>query len=142
MQATMRGLRRNQGEKVIMAAALENAETVTGPFINDPEPNMAYLQVGECPSSYPPHLRSHFAKVHIMGCTPTLRLGGDYFLTVELTHYEIAELFYKTHHGEMVRMMRSFIEEEQRRAASTIVSAARDYSRSQGDRHPPAETTT
>jgi hypothetical protein len=113
MRVTIRGARRNQGEKEIMDAELENAETVTGSF--RAAWDGLYLQVDK---RKPPPYGLHLAKVRIYTTTPGLRLGGTYFLTVELSHYEIAELFYKTHHGEMVRMIRSFIEGEQRGAGA------------------------
>ena len=42
-----------------------------------------------------------------------LRLGGSYLLQVELRRKEIAQLFYETHGGDIVRMFRSFIEDEE-----------------------------
>jgi hypothetical protein len=43
-----------------------------------------------------------------------LRLGGTYPLEAELSRSEIAELFFETHSGARVRMLRAFIDEEQR----------------------------
>lgn len=41
-----------------------------------------------------------------------LRLGGNYRLEVELSRADIAHLFYKTHSGDIVRMFRSFVEND------------------------------
>src|SRR5262249_25507537 len=43
-----------------------------------------------------------------------VRLGGSYLLRVELTKEEIAKLFYETHSEDIVRMFRSFVEDEDR----------------------------
>lgn len=41
-----------------------------------------------------------------------MRLGGTYLLRLELSRREIAQLFYETHSGSMVRMVQAFIEGE------------------------------
>jgi len=49
-----------------------------------------------------------------MSTSAELRLGGSYLLQVELRSKEITQLFYETHGGDIVRMFRSFIEDEER----------------------------
>jgi hypothetical protein len=53
-----------------------------------------------------------FTKVRLYG-SADLRLGGTYLLKVELSRKEIAELFFETHKAAMVRMIQSFIEDEE-----------------------------
>lgn len=99
MRITVRGWGRDQGEKEIMNAALENAET-------DPSDRYTrgktYLAV-----DYPKSRRS---TVRVSTSTE-LHLGGNYLLHIELSRNEIARLFYETHGNDIVRMFRSFVEE-------------------------------
>jgi hypothetical protein len=52
-----------------------------------------------------------------------LRLGGTYMLRVELSRKDIAELFFDTHKGAMIRMIQSFIEEEAREDRAQMLAA-------------------
>lgn len=107
MRIMVRGWGRDQGEKEIMNAALSDA--IPGPddrysrgetYLNVENPNVPWA-----------------AKVRV-STSADLRLGGTYLLHVELKKSEIAQLFYKTHSNEIVRMVRSFIEDEARQDAA------------------------
>jgi hypothetical protein len=102
MRIIVRGWGRNQGETTIMSAALANAESPGDTYQRD----KVYKTV-----EYPEHPR--LTKVRV-STGAELRLGGNYLLHVELTRKEIAQLFFDTHSSAMVRMIRSFIEEEER----------------------------
>ena len=102
MRITVRGWGRDQGETTIMSAALAGAETPEGKYSR----GKLYKKV-----EYPEHRR--LTKVRI-STSAEVRLGGNYLLHVELSRSEIAQLFYDTHSGDMVRMVRSFIENEER----------------------------
>jgi hypothetical protein len=70
-----------------------------------------------------------------------VRLGGNYLLQVELSRSEIAQLFYDTHSGDMVRMVRSFIEDEERQAAvRTLERIAQREERSRSAQEQQAES--
>jgi len=100
MRIVVRGWGRDEGEKLIMSAALGEAETdSTGRYIWGAT-----------------HLKVYPSTV-LVSSSAELRLGGKYLLRVELDRNEIAELFYKTHEGDLVQMVRSFIEEEEIRSA-------------------------
>jgi len=104
MRITVRGWSRDLGETQIMSAALPEAEK--GPASGEPyERETTYLNV-----EHPGDRRR--TKVRISK-RAELRLGGNYLLEVELSRSEIAQLFYDTHSGAMVRMVRSFIEGEE-----------------------------
>ena len=105
MRITVRGWRRDQGETEIMSAPLGSAETPEGSYSH----GKLYKKV-----EYPENER--LTKVRI-STSAEVRLGGNYLLHVELSRSEIAELFYDTHSGAMVRMVRSFIEDEERQEA-------------------------
>ena len=102
MRISVRGWGRDQGEKEIMNSPLEDAEI-------DPSDRYTrgktYLTI-----DYPKSRRS---TVRVSTSTE-LRLGGRYLLRVELSRKEIAQLFYETHGGDIVRMFQSFIEDEER----------------------------
>lgn len=84
----------------------------------------------------------HFTKVRLYG-SADLRLGGTYLLKVELSRKEIAELFFDTHKGTMIRMIKSFIEdEESEERAQALASLAQMSERrrqrlSQQEEQPP-----
>lgn len=101
MRITVRGWGRDQGETVIMNAALAEAENPGGSYSR----GKLYKAV-----EYPDARR--LTKVRISTSTE-VRLGGTYLLHVELSRKEIAQLFYETHSGAIVRMIRSFIEDEE-----------------------------
>jgi hypothetical protein len=105
MRITVRGWGRDQGETTIMSAALSDAETPDGSYSR----GKLYKKV-----EYPENKRSTKARI---STSAELRLGGNYLLHVELSRSEIAQLFYDTHSGAMVRMVRSFIEDEERQEA-------------------------
>ena len=59
-----------------------------------------------------------------------VRLGGTYLLQVELSRKEIAQLFYETHSRSMIRMLRSFIDEEDNKdRAQQLAELAQLYER-------------
>jgi hypothetical protein len=103
MRIKVRGWGRDQGEKVLMDAALSDAGA---PENNTYSVGSTYLQI-----DYKDSPRWRQARVTT---SANLRLGGRYLLQVELSRYEIAQLFFATHSGEMVRMIQSFILEEER----------------------------
>jgi hypothetical protein len=100
MRIVVRGWGRDEGEKVIMSTALSEAEADSTEHYTW---ERTYLKI------YP-------SAVHVSSSTE-LRLGGRYLMRIELDRHEIAELFYKTHEGDLVQMVRSFIEEEEIRNA-------------------------
>lgn len=106
MRITARGWGRNQGETEIMNVALEDA-------VDPPAPDdyyssgQAYLQVEH------PYSRKT-TTANVSAGTGQLRLGGRYLLKIELSRNEIAKLFYATHDGDIVRMFRQFLEDEER----------------------------
>lgn len=103
MRITVRGWGRDEGEKEIMDAGLRDAET--GP-VERYSRDKIYLKIQN------PEKRSR-TSVRV-STHAELRLGGNYLLQVELSRKEIAQLFFDTHSGAMVRMIRSFIQEEDR----------------------------
>lgn len=105
MHIKVRGWGRDQGETTIMKAALADAERPEGSYSR----GKLYKEV-----EYPENKR--LTKVRI-STSAELRLGGNYLLHVELSRSEIAQLFYDTHSGAMVRMIQSFIEGEQKQEA-------------------------
>jgi hypothetical protein len=107
MRIKVRGWGRDQGEKVLMDAALSEAGE---PENNTYSRGTTYLQIDNKDSR-----RWRQARI---STSADLRLGGSYLLQVELSRYEIAQLFFATHSGEMVRMVQSFILEEERQATA------------------------
>jgi hypothetical protein len=104
MRITVRGWGRDQGETGIMDASLGEAQPSPGRLTK----GETYLDVQEFPD-YP-----HLTKVRVLTSTE-VRLGGSYVLQVEISRKEIAQLFYKTHDSEIVRMFRSFVEDEEKK---------------------------
>ena len=101
MRITVRGWGRDLGETEIMSGALADAETPDGSYSR----GKTYLKV-ENPNS-------SMTKVRVSTSTE-VHLGGRYLLHVELSRNDIAQLFYETHSGDMVRMFRSFIADEEK----------------------------
>jgi|SRR5215813_8009007 len=116
MRIIVRGWGRDQGEREIMNASLEDAEVETG---GNYTRGSTYLHV-----EYEDIPR--MTKVRISTSTE-LRLGGSYLLQIQLSRNEIAQLFYKTHSGDVVRMFRSFIEDEERQAAARRLEQIAQY---------------
>jgi|GEM_PF-5688661 len=120
MRITVSGWSRNEGEKEIMNAPLD----MNTP-LEEPETGVGYtwgktyLRVKKFPQ-----FRS--AYVHVLTSTK-LRLGGSYLLDVELDREEIARLFYETHGGDIVRMFRSFIEDEEKQHYARQVEKLAQY---------------
>jgi hypothetical protein len=102
MRITVRGWGRDVGETEVMSAPLLDAESPSGSYSR----GTLYKTV-----EYPDHRR--MTKVRVSTSTE-LRLGGTYLLHVELSRAEIAQLFFDTHSGDVVRMFRSFMEDEAR----------------------------
>jgi hypothetical protein len=104
MHISVRGWGRDLGKTTLLDASLLGAETLgEGEGYHK---GKLYKKVLN-----PEHRR--LTQVRISAGTE-VRLGGNYLLEVELTRKEIAELFFETHGGSMTRMIRSFIDEEQR----------------------------
>jgi hypothetical protein len=122
MRITVRGWGRDQGEKEIMDAPLEVAV---------PGPDKTYSQGRTYLNIVHPEAR-WLTKVRVSTSTK-LRLGGRYLLHVELSRKEIAQLFYETHGNDIVRMVRSFIEDEERQETARMLQrwAERDERRRQ-----------
>jgi len=105
MKISVRGWSRDVGETTIMSGNLLEAESAERYSIGK-----LYKKV-----LYPENRR--LTQVRISTSTE-VRLGGTYLLNVELSRKEIAELFFETHSGSMVRMLRAFIDEEHREEAA------------------------
>ena len=105
MKISVRGWSRDVGETTIMSGSLLEAESAERYSIGK-----LYKKV-----LYPENRR--LTQVRISTSTE-VRLGGTYLLNVELSRKEIAELFFETHSGSMVRMLRAFIDEEHREEAA------------------------
>jgi hypothetical protein len=104
MRIKVRGWGRDVGETQIMSAALEDAEK--GPT-NRYSKGKTYLRVD--------HPEVPFLTKVRVSTSAELRLGGSYLLQVELSRREIAQLFYETHGGDIVKMFKSFVEDEDRK---------------------------
>lgn len=101
MRITVRGWGRNLGQTVIMDRELREAEALAD-----------RLKSGKLYKGVDYADDKRRTRVRIL-TSAELRLGGTYMLRVELSRKEIAELFFDTHKGAMVRMFQSFIEEEE-----------------------------
>jgi hypothetical protein len=100
MRITVRGWGRDLGETVIMNAPLSEAEVPPGKY----SIGKIYTEVLH---------RENRRNTSLRISTGTeVRLGGTYLMHVELSRKEIAQLFFETHNGSMVRMFKAFIEEE------------------------------
>jgi hypothetical protein len=105
MRIMVSGWGRNVGKTEIMNAAI-------GESYPEPQPGDRYARGNTyLKVLYPENRR--LTKVRVSTSTE-VRLGGTYLLEVELSRNEIAQLFYETHGGDIVRMFRSFIEDEER----------------------------
>jgi hypothetical protein len=116
MRIMVRGWGRDQGEKELMNASLADAETA-----DTYTWGKTYLRID--------HPDSRWTKVRVTTSTE-LRLGGSYLLNIELSREEIAQLFYKTHGGDIVRMFRSFIQDENRQHYTALL----EHMRRRGER--------
>jgi hypothetical protein len=113
MRITVRGWGRDLGETVILSEGLDAAEEVGETY----ERGKLYKKVLE-----PENKRR--TKVRISSGID-VRLGGRYLMHVELSRQEISRLFFETHTGAMVRMIKSFIEEEAREDREEDLAALR-----------------
>lgn len=111
MRITVRGWGRDLGETEIMNGALADAEAA---------PDRLTIRKLYKAVDNPEDKRR--TKVRILTSTD-LRLGGTYMLRVELSREDIAELFFDTHKGAMIRMIQSFIEEEAREDRAQMLAA-------------------
>src|SRR5215469_6858986 len=113
MRITVRGWGRDLGETTILSEGLNEAE----------EPGETY-QRGKLYKKvvYPENKRR--TKVRISSGID-VRLGGRYLMHVELSRPEISRLFFETHNGAMIRMIKSFIEEEEREDSAQELAALR-----------------
>ncbi|MCC6888518.1 MAG: hypothetical protein IT536_08300 [Hyphomicrobiales bacterium] len=102
MRITVRGWGRDLGETEILNKSLSDAETIAdGQSFSR---GNLYKKI-----LYPDDRRRTRFRV---SASAEVRLGGTYLLHLELRRNEIAEMFYATHSGSMMRMLRSFIEAE------------------------------
>jgi hypothetical protein len=115
MRITVRGWGRDLGETEIMDAALEDAEI--------PEGNYSRSKVYKKVLNPEDRRRT---KVRVSTGTE-VRLGGTYLLHVELSRKEIAQLFYDTHSGSMVRMFKAFLDEEDREDRARVLEQLAQY---------------
>lgn len=114
MRITVRGWGRDLGETVILSEGLNEAEEPGETY----QRNKLYKQVLE-----PENKRR--TKVRISSGID-VRLGGRYLMHLELSRQEISRLFFETHNGAMVRMIKSFIEEESREDSVDELAALRE----------------
>lgn len=124
MQISVRGWGRDVGETEIMSGDLHEAETL--------EEGGRYSRGKVYKKILNPENRRR-TKVRISTSTE-VRLGGTYLLQVELTRKEIAQLFYETHSGSIVRMLRSFINEEDREDAAQVLERLSEMQERRGQR--------
>jgi hypothetical protein len=108
MRISVRGWARDLGETEIMNGGLQDAEVL--------DEGDSYWLGKIYKKILSPEDRRR-TKVRISTGTE-VRLGGKYLVHVELSRSEIAQLFYETHSGSMVRMLRTFINEEEREDAA------------------------
>jgi hypothetical protein len=101
MRIAVRGWSRDLGETEVMNASLLEAEV--------PEGNFSLRKLYKKVLNPEDRRRT---SVRISTGTE-VRLGGTYLMHVELSRREIAQLFFETHNGSMVRMFKAFIEEEE-----------------------------
>ncbi|MGH6681662.1 MAG: hypothetical protein ACREDL_22615 [Bradyrhizobium sp.] len=116
MRISVRGWGRDLGETKIMGGDLEEAETL---------PEGGRYSLGKVYKSVLSSENRRRTKVRISTGTE-VRLGGTYLMHVELTRKEIAQLFYDTHSGSIVRMLRAFINEEGREDAARMLERLSD----------------
>ncbi|MGC1532870.1 MAG: hypothetical protein WA832_19650 [Bradyrhizobium sp.] len=100
MRITVRGWGRDLGETEIMNASLDEAVAPEGSYSR----GKVYKKVQNPESRRRTSLR--------ISTGTEVRLGGTYLMHVDLSRKEIAQLFFETHNGSMVRMFKAFIEEE------------------------------
>jgi hypothetical protein len=114
MRITVRGWGRDLGETVLLSEGLNEAE----------EPGETY-QRGKLYKKVLEPENKRRTKVRISTGIDA-RLGGRYLMHVELSRQEISRLFFETHNGAMVRMIKSFIEEEAREDSADELAALRE----------------
>jgi hypothetical protein len=100
MRITVRGWGRDLGETEIMNASLDEAVAPEGSYSR----GKVYKKVLNPENRRRTSLR--------ISTGTEVRLGGTYLMHVDLSRQEIAQLFFETHNGSMVRMFKAFIEEE------------------------------
>jgi hypothetical protein len=111
MQITVRGWSRDLGETVVLSGGLGEAEEPAGTYSK----GKLYKQVVNAENK-------RFTKVRISSGVE-VRLGGSYLMHVELSRKEISNLFFETHNGAMVRMIKSFLDEETREESVQALAA-------------------
>jgi hypothetical protein len=100
MHISVRGWGRDLGETTLVREPLHSAEEPGDRLSRD----KLYKKVFDAEDR-------RRTKVRI-STSAEMRLGGTYLLRLELSRKEIAQLFFETHTGSMVRMIKSFIEDE------------------------------
>jgi hypothetical protein len=111
MRITLRGWGRNQGEKELMTAQLEDEpvrEEIDGYSMDE-----TYLEVHPAPRVSGGHM---FQVSLATGAK--LNLNGSYLVRLELSRKDIARLFFLTHGGDIVRWFASFVQAEEEQVAS------------------------
>src|SRR5882757_9853318 len=101
MRITVRGWGRDLGETEIMHASLDEAVAL--------ETNYSRGKLYKTVLN-PENRRRTSVRI---STGTEVRLGGTYLMHVDLSRTEIAQLFFETHNGSMVRMFKAFIEEEE-----------------------------
>lgn len=114
MHITVRGWGRDLGETVVLSELLSEAEEPGDTY----QRNKLYKKVLE------PENKQR-TKVRISSGID-VRLGGRYLMHFELSRQEISRLFFETHNGAMVRMIKSFIEEEANEDRAADLAALRE----------------
>lgn len=100
MRITVRGWGRDLGETEVMSGALDEAIEPAGNY----QRSQLYKKVLNPENKRQTSLR--------ISTGTEVRLGGTYLMHVEFSRKEIAQMFFETHNGAMVRMIKAFIDEE------------------------------
>lgn len=100
MRISVRGWGRDVGETTLVDTPLHSAEEPGDRLSRD----HLYKSVVDAENRKRTKVR--------ISTSAEMRLGGTYLLRLELSRKEIAQLFFETHTGAMVRMIRSFIDDE------------------------------
>jgi hypothetical protein len=122
MRITVRGWGRDLGETEIMNVLLEETEVPGETFYR----GKTYKKIFHADNR-------RRTKVRISTGTE-VRLGGTYLLHIELSRKEIAQLFYETHGGSMVRMLRAFIDEEDQEDRAQLLAQIAQLNEHRGQR--------
>jgi hypothetical protein len=114
MRITVRGWGRDLGETVVLSDDIGSAGEPGDTYQRD----TIYKKVLE------PENRRR-TKVRISKGVD-VRLGGRYLMHVELSRQEISRLFFETHNGAMIRMIKAFVDEENHQDRTEELTALRE----------------